>query len=91
MVKKTSLLTGEDVGFSPQLSQGGKVKGLLEVVYLIICEYCERVKWCNKWMRFNEIDKEELKRQEVYWKYVTCKDCAESDSKIADGADGQEN
>ena len=51
------------------------VKGLLDVIHLISCEYCERVKWCNRWMHFNEVDKEELRRREVHWKYVTCKDC----------------
>ena len=34
------------------------MKGLLDVIYLIVCEYCERVKWCNKWGHFNEVDKE---------------------------------
>jgi hypothetical protein len=61
------------------------VKGLLEVIYLIVCEYCERVKWCNKWVHFNEVDEEELRRREVHWKYVTCKNCEVSHSAIAHG------
>jgi len=60
------------------------VKGLLDVIYLIICEYCERVKWCNKWMHFNEVDKEVVGRREVHWKYVTCKECGISHAAIAD-------
>ena len=61
------------------------VKKLLDVMYLIVCEYCERVKWCNKWVHFNDVDKQELRRREVYWKYVTCKNCEVSHSAIADG------
>ena len=60
------------------------VKGLLDVIYLISCKCCERVKWCNKWMHFNEVDKEGLRRREVYWKYVTCKEYEVSHSAIAD-------
>ncbi len=65
------------------------MKGLLDVIYLIICEYCERVKWRNKWMHFNEVDKV-LRRQEVHCKHVTCKDCEASHSAIAD-SENKEN
>jgi len=61
------------------------VKRLLDVMYLIVCEYCERVKWCNKWVHFNDVDKEELRRRKVYWKYVTCKNCEGSHSAIVGG------
>ncbi len=60
------------------------MRRLLDVIYLIVCEYCERVKWCNKWVYFSEVDKEELRKREVYWKFVTCRDCEVSNTAIAD-------
>jgi len=51
-------------------------KGLLDVMYLIVCEYCGRVKWCNKWVHFSEVDKRELGKRKVHRKVITCKDCS---------------
>ena len=61
------------------------VKGLLGVIYLIVCEYCGRVKWCNKWVHFSEVDKKDLRQRKVRWKVVTCKECEASHAVIADG------
>jgi predicted nucleic acid binding AN1-type Zn finger protein len=54
------------------------IKRLLDVIYLIVCEYCGRVKWRNRWMHFSEVDKKELVKRKVYRKVVTCKDCIKS-------------
>ena len=51
------------------------------MIYLIVCEYCGRVKWCNKWVHFSEVDKKELRKREVYRKVVTCKDCIKLESR----------
>jgi hypothetical protein len=57
---------------------GQDVKGLLDVIYLIVCEYCGMVKWRNKWVHFNEVDKKELRKRRVCRKVVTCKGCMNS-------------
>jgi hypothetical protein len=79
----TQLIVKEKEGKAMK-ETGPNVKGLLDVIYLIVCEYCGRVKWCNKWVHFNEVDKKELRKRKVYWKVVTCKDCEVSDAAIAD-------
>jgi hypothetical protein len=61
------------------------MKGLLDVIYLIVCEYCGRVKWCNKWVHFSEVDKKDLRKRKVNWKVVTCKDCEAKHAAVADG------
>jgi len=61
------------------------MKGLLDVTYLIVCESCRKVKWCNKWVHFSEVDKKELGKRKMNWKVVTCKECEARHAASADG------
>jgi hypothetical protein len=51
---------------------------LLDVIYLIVCEHCGKVKWRNKWVHFSDVNKKELGKQKVHRKVVTCKECMKS-------------
>ena len=77
-----SIMKEEEGKAMKENDQNGK--GFLDVMYLIVCEYCGRVKWCNKWVHFSEVDKKELRRREVYRKVVTCKDCTKLESRNVD-------